>query len=92
MRAISATLEPPRHSQDPSQADFGKVLRQAMEKVNETQAEAKALVNKFESGASDANVAQVMVAMQKASISFQAMTEVRNRLVDAYREIMNMPI
>jgi len=33
-----------------------------------------------------------MVAMQKASLSFQAMTEVRNKLVEAYQQIMNMPI
>ena len=35
---------------------------------------------------------EVMIALQKASLSFQAMTEVRNRLVNAYQEIMNMPI
>jgi flagellar hook-basal body complex protein FliE len=33
-----------------------------------------------------------MVAMQKANVSFQAMTQVRNRLVSAYQDIMNMPI
>jgi len=35
---------------------------------------------------------EVMIALQKANLSFQAMTEVRNRLVSAYQEIMNMPI
>jgi len=35
---------------------------------------------------------EVMIALQKASLSFQAMTEVRNRLVSAYQDIMNMPI
>jgi flagellar hook-basal body complex protein FliE len=38
------------------------------------------------------NLPEVMIAWQKASLSFQAMTEVRNRLVNAYQEIMNMPI
>ena len=34
---------------------------------------------------------QVMLEMQKANVSFRALTEVRNKFVDAYREIMNMP-
>ena len=50
------------------------------------------MVRDFETGGSTANVAEVMVAMQKASLSFTAMTQVRNRLVEAYQEIMNMPI
>jgi flagellar hook-basal body complex protein FliE len=38
------------------------------------------------------NLPEVMIALQKASLSFQAMTEVRNKLVNAYQDIMNMPI
>ena len=59
---------------------------------NENQQSAAALAEAFERGAEDVTLAEVMIAMQKASLSFQAMTEVRNRLVSAYQEIMNMPI
>jgi flagellar hook-basal body complex protein FliE len=76
----------------PGGVDFGDVLRQAIDSVSEQQAAAQSLVTRFESGAPDVSVAEVMVSMQKASLSFQAMNEVRNRLVDAYQQVMNMPI
>ena len=60
--------------------------------VNEQQAVATNLITDFQTGAGTASVAEVMVAMQKASLSFTAMTQVRNKLVEAYQEIMNMPI
>jgi flagellar hook-basal body complex protein FliE len=46
----------------------------------------------LERGDKSVALPEVMIAWQKASLSFQAMTEVRNRLVNAYQEIMNMPI
>ena len=46
----------------------------------------------LERGDKSVALPEVMIALQKASLSFQAMTEVRNRLVSAYQEIMNMPI
>ena len=71
---------------------FATLMKDAVQGVNETQGTAKELVNRFETGQGDTSVAEVMVAMQKASVEFQAMTEVRNRLVEAYREIMSMPL
>ncbi len=75
-----------------AQADFGALLRESIDKVNTTQQAARAAAVRFESGDPDTDLTEVMVALQKASVSFKAMTEVRNKLVDAYREIMNMPI
>lgn len=72
--------------------EFGDLLRNSIESVNSQQAAAETLLTRFESGATDVSVAEVMISMQKASLSFQAMNEVRNRLVDAYQQIMNMPI
>ena len=92
MRSISSELNPTQQTPPPTKSDFGDAMRSAIEKVNEQSQTATNMVAEFESGASTANVAEVMVAMQKASISFRAMTEVRNKLVDAYHEIMNMPI
>jgi flagellar hook-basal body complex protein FliE len=50
------------------------------------------LAESFSAGDPGVDLAQVMVALQKASVSFQAMTQVRNKLVDAYRDIMSMPV
>ena len=60
--------------------------------MNQTQQSASSLATAFEKGTPGVELPQVMLEMQKASVSFRALTEVRNRLVNAYQEIMNMPI
>jgi len=50
------------------------------------------LSRSFEQGDPGVSLTQVMVASQKASVSFQAMTQVRNKLIDAYQEVMNMQV
>lgn len=72
--------------------DFGTILKQAINDVNEKQQVASNLKAAFEAGDKTMNLAEVMVASQKASISFQAMLQVRNKLVDAYKDVMNMPM
>jgi flagellar hook-basal body complex protein FliE len=74
------------------EASFGSLLKQSLDAVNETQQTASAMKTGFENGTSPASLAQVMIATQKADLSFRAMTEVRNKLVTAYQEIMNMPV
>lgn len=74
------------------QVDFGALLKQSIDNVNEAQQSAGKLAEAFELGDPKADLAEVMVALQKASISFQAMTQVRNKLVSAYQEIMSMPV
>ncbi len=71
---------------------FANVLRQGLDQVNQTQARAADLATQFERGVPGVELPQVMLEMQKASVSFRAITEVRNRFVNAYQEIMNMPI
>ncbi|MEN8165870.1 MAG: flagellar hook-basal body complex protein FliE [Pseudomonadota bacterium] len=75
-----------------SEASFGDLLKQSVDKVNETQQQAKVLTSAFETGQGDVDLAQVMVAVQKSSLSFDAMVQVRNKLVEAYKDVMNMPI
>jgi len=77
---------------DPNTPDFSDMLKSSIDKVNETQKMAGALQNSFQRGDPGTDVADVMVAMQKASVSFQAMLQVRNKLVNAYQDIMNMPV
>ncbi|WP_286239969.1 flagellar hook-basal body complex protein FliE [Neptuniibacter halophilus] len=71
---------------------FGEILKNAVDGVNETQAEAKKMAVAYERGEVGVDLPQVMIAAEKASVSFQAMTQVRNRLVTAYEDIMKMPI
>ena len=71
---------------------FAKLLKQGIDSVNSTQSKASDLANKFERGVPGVELPQVMLEMQKANVSFRALTEVRNKFVEAYREIMNMPL
>jgi flagellar hook-basal body complex protein FliE len=73
-------------------ADFAEMLKNAVNGVNELQGEAKQLAQAYERGEEGVDLPQVMIGLQKSSVSFEAMTQVRNKLVDAYEKIMNMPI
>lgn len=73
-------------------SDFGALLKSAIENVNDIQQQAGKLSDSFEKGDPQTNLTEVMVALQKAKISFQAMVEVRNKLVGAYQDIMNMQV
>lgn len=72
--------------------DFGAVLKNSLDQVNNAQQRSAKLARDFELGAPDANLTEAMITMQKASISFQYTLQVRNKLVAAYQEIMNMPV
>lgn len=73
-------------------ASFTDTLRGALASVNETQRVSGALARDFELGKPGADLASVMVASQQSSIAFRATVEVRNRLVQAYQDVMNMPL
>jgi flagellar hook-basal body complex protein FliE len=73
-------------------SQFATLMRQGLDSVNQSQQSATALATAFEKGTPGVELPQVMLEMQKANVSFRALTEVRNRLVNAYQEIMNMPI
>jgi len=72
--------------------EFGEMLKSALDQVNDAQADASRMQAEFDQGAPDVNLHEVMVSLQKASLSFQTMVQVRNRLVSAYQEIMNMSV
>ena len=73
-------------------SEFANVLKKGIDQVNQTQVNATALADAFDRGTAGVELPQVMLEMQKASVSFRALTEVRNRLVTAYQDIMNMPL
>ncbi len=72
--------------------DFAQLLKDSVDQVNQTQKSAASLATAFDSGDPSVNLSEVMIAIQKASVSFQAMTQVRNNLVSAYKEVMNMQV
>ncbi|HFE48278.1 MAG TPA: flagellar hook-basal body complex protein FliE [Chromatiaceae bacterium] len=71
---------------------FSDLLKQSIDSVNGLQQDAGQLKTDFQTGARDVDLSEVMLATQKADVAFQAMTEVRNKLVEAYKDIMNMPL
>ena len=76
----------------PVTAEFGQLLRQSLQGVSRRQQFAARLQEAFELEDPNVDLAEVMVESQKARVAFEALVQVRNRLVSAYQEIMNMPI
>lgn len=73
-------------------ADFASVLKNSIEQVNQTQQQAETMAANFAAGDSTANLHEVMIALQKANVSFQEMVQVRNKLVSAYHDVMNIQV
>jgi len=76
----------------PGSADFAQVLQNSIAAVSQTQQQAEAMAANFAAGNNPENLHEVMLALQKASLSFQEMVQVRNKLVSAYQDVMNMQI
>jgi flagellar hook-basal body complex protein FliE len=91
---VRPQIAPPLRAEEAkaAQPGFGELVKQGIDSVAGQQAEAGRLQQAFELGDPNADLASVMVASAKAQVSFRAMVEVRNRVVNAYQEIMNMPL
>ena len=96
IRSLSAQVRPEAAAAPAAHAggvsEFARLLQKGVGSVNETQQRAGALSEAFERGTPGVELPDVMLELQKASVSFRALTEVRNRLVTAYQDIMNMPL
>ncbi len=73
-------------------ASFSNVLKNALQSVSESQNEVSTLQRDYQLNKPGVSLEQTMIAMQKAQIEFQAAVTVRNRLVSAYTDIMNMSV
>jgi flagellar hook-basal body complex protein FliE len=71
---------------------FGDLMTKAINNVNEVQKNSSSMAEAYEKGVAGVDITDVMIASQKASVSFQAMVQVRNKLVEAYKDVMSMPI
>ena len=75
-----------------SQGDFGELLQDAIGKVNELQMDSGAKRRAFQMGDEGVTLAETMIASSKAGLAFDATLQVRNKFVEAYQEIMSMPV
>lgn len=94
MRAMAAQAQGKSAETMPAEggADFSSMLKQSIDKVNDAQMSSAKMAEAFQAGDPNVQVSELMVEMQKSSVSFQAMLQVRNKLVNAYQEIMNMQV
>ena len=89
--AAEARAEPSEGATVPG-ANFAALMQDSIEDVNASMMEAKQLATRFETGDPQVSLTEVMIASQSAGLQFQAMTEVRNKLLTAYQEIMSMQV
>ena len=75
-----------------SKVSFSDALKASLQNVSNAQVQADDMGKKFAAGDDSVSLSDTMIAMQKASISFQATAQVRNKLVSAYHDIMNMQV
>jgi len=91
MRAMSAqATSAVTETKATGSSDFSAMLSQSIDNVNKAQKEAEALSAAFTKGETNASLAEVMVSMQKSNLSFQTVLQTRNKIVDAYKEVMRM--
>jgi flagellar hook-basal body complex protein FliE len=94
IRALNAELRsPPANAPAEIKGPgFSELLQNSLASVSQAQSTAQTMAIGYETGTGDASLVEVMVKLQEADLSFRAVTEVRNKLVAAYQEIMNMPV
>jgi flagellar hook-basal body complex protein FliE len=93
MRALQARASGPTDMQPAAQGtDFSQLLKGAVDQIATMQNQATSLANAYEAGDKSVDLSKVMIEVQKAGLAFRAMTEVRNKLVDAYQQVMNMSV
>ncbi|HTY02190.1 MAG TPA: flagellar hook-basal body complex protein FliE [Rhodocyclaceae bacterium] len=94
LRAAAAVAQKkPAESTSPAGgADFSQALKTAIDQVNQAQQQAQQIAEDFSTGKNNVNLQDVMIDLQKANLSFQQMVQVRNKLVTAYNDIMNMQL
>jgi flagellar hook-basal body complex protein FliE len=94
MRAMQAMArnESPTSLETKAAAPFSELMSQSIDQVNNSMQDSRAITARFETGDPSVSLAEVMINAQKASIQFSGMTEVRNKLLTAYKDVMNMPV
>ena len=95
IRALSSTAQGTAAAtakEGAERPDFAGLLQESVNNVNDIQKTAGNMAAAFEAEDPNVDLAQVMIAVEKSGLAFQALTQVRNKLISAYQEIMNMPV
>lgn len=97
MQAMVGDIKPlnmdvPAIQGNPSASQFSDMLSQAVNNVNGMQKQSREMQVSFDMGDPNLSLADVMIAKEKASIAFEATMQVRNKVLEAYKTIMNMPV
>ena len=91
-RANPANENPLQAKQVTGAVDFQSVLKSSLDGVNNVQLQSQQLAQRFEMGDTTVSLSDAMISLQKSSIALQQTVQVRNKLVAAYQEIMNMAV
>ncbi len=81
-----------RVEKSPGASQFADMLGQALDNVNGLQKESRTMQTRFDLGDPNLSLVDVMVAKEKSGIAFEATVQVRNKLLESYKTIMNMPV
>ncbi|HRD69694.1 MAG: flagellar hook-basal body complex protein FliE [Legionella sp.] len=92
IRTMTHQIEGGVSSPDVGHTSFNNVLQNALNQVNDLNQSADTLKTHFELGDPSVSLADVMIAGQKSNLGFEATLRVRNKLVQAYQDVMNMPV
>ncbi|MHB1353491.1 MAG: flagellar hook-basal body complex protein FliE [Thiobacillus sp.] len=91
-QATPAAGAPSPTGQTTSRVSFESVLKSSLDQVNAVQQQSSQLAQRFAMGDGTVSLSDAMISLQKSSIAFQQTVQVRNKLVAAYQEIMNMGV
>lgn len=91
-RANPASENPLQARQASGAVDFQSALKSSLDQVNSMQNQSKDMAQRFESGDTTVSLSDAMISLQKSSIAFQQTVQVRNKLVEAYQNIMSMSV
>ncbi len=92
MRALAQNESAPLQALENPDSGFSALMRKQIDDVNSAQQHAVKLSELFEIGDESVSLVDVMIAGQKSRVAFSALVEVRNKMLSAYQEIMNMQV
>ena len=92
MRVMAARAQGETATEKTESAGFGGLLKQSIDQVNEMQRQSRIAKESFQAGTGDMSLAEVMLASEKAGIALQAVLQVRNKVIQAYQDVINMPL
>ena len=87
----TGSLPGARPAQEPQQGDFGTHLKNALGEVNDLQQQASQAIEQLV-GEGKGDLQETIVALEKADVSFKLMMQIRNKVLEAYQEIMRMQV